>query len=1668
MDTLRVFALTLLLVSIAWSAPDSGVRIDVDDHGSVGLTIRYNLPDAGDSGTGDDLFPVSLTTTPDGRELPVASRFIQVPAGCRAEVVVKSRKSYRHIEGAVQFSGEVSGRELMGMDLQPSEPVVIGRSGFLRGRQVAPILMYPIQLEANSESLVENRTLEVEISFVADASVSSDVRVINDRPGSVIATMVDKMLVNPPHRDQETYQQPHHDRLLILHQAGAAFDTMGIQHIEALAEWKRRMGYRVDIEAVDFEDGIGFREIRNDYIFPRYDDPDDPLGFVILVGADSTEQQLYFPSYNFMGLIGDHFYTLMDDDDEFLSDIALGRIHVHSYGELAGVIRRTILYEREPMIADGTDWFTHAMYTAEDIPVGEAQFVPSMIHLGRWIALKLHNYGYDWVDTLYSSIEGGDIDGQVEQAINEGRSIILSRGWVSGCYDDDAGEAAQTGRKNPFTLAVTCLALPKQSGFYRSANRNVTNGPIASIAITGISHSAPNNSLLGGVVRALTYYGINHVGLLQNFGKYQLRTDLEYNLTPETLVNVAIFRLLGDPTTMIFTDRPVEIEAEHPESIESGSTGLSIRVFSGEEILPHAWVSIQQDAGLNLVCQPDDAGWVRFTFVEGDLEEGDIEVTITDKNAIPYLSTIDVVESEMRIELEEVAFENEDGLFGFGETVPAIMTFANTGNAGIENAVLTLSTNDPYVRVVPEVIQLGNIGAGEGAEAEFEIVVSFAVGFGRPIRIQAMLSAGETSFEHAFDITCSAPSLAVTAAGIINNEFHPGRIAQFSPRIANSGDMLVPGTNARLISLSDYIEIVDSQSTYPELEPDEDAVSAGNFRVSADELAIAGNIAHFALILTDPDIEDGFVDTLEFQAMIGEPDISDPFGPDKYGYMIFDSFDEGWEKKPEYEWKELNYFKEDRDYIGTRLHLGDNDVNQDSTLNVPLPFSFRFYGQTWDTVAINSNGWFAFGADKSLFPDFRNQHIPGIQGPDAQVAVFWQDLINPLDAERGVFYHHDSELDIFIIEWSEYKVYQDMIIDPNACLVEFEAILYDPMVYPTSSGDGEIKLQYKNVRIVPGDLTDNLYCTVGIKNNDGSDGLEYTYWNRYPFVNRHIQNGLALFITTDRASAFGRLEGRITYFEDRERGIEGVTLRSERTGAGSVTDSSGNFIVDPIPVGRDNIILSKRGFNTIAVDATVEEGETTRLDAFMTHPAIELAINPIVRELELGENGTTFYINLENTGSGPLEFNISPKYYDGSETQYQQTMQVNVSELVDNDNFLYGAEFIGDKIYITGGVDPVSGEDNMIYVLNRDGELVRSFRQPSTSGKGFWDLAWNGELLWGGERIANEDTGLVVCGFDLQGNLTTTIHLPFDRNAFSEISALAWNPVNGTLVTSNRNGRIVEFTLDGEIVHQFTVVIPGIYHLVRGLAWNDQDKDGMPLYMVEQSGDYGGIRLIRIDLDDEYSEVIGQIEHIPTDRSFGLTIGYGWEHSVLSLATIVNGSTTHDNDTLRVFEIGPDTHFLTVNPTAGLVAAEEILPVEIEMRAESFAVADTGLYEFSLFIEHSALRDPFLIPVSLNVKTFSGIDQDDSGQPSRFWLADAYPNPFNGKTLIEFTLKEKGIADLAVFDIAGREVARLVAGEMDQGRHRVLFEPDNLASGIYFYRLKSSGSSAVKRMVFIR
>jgi len=138
-------------------------------------------------------------------------------------------------------------------------------------------------------------------------------------------------------------------------------------------------------------------------------------------------------------------------------------------------------------------------------------------------------------------------------------------------------------------------------------------------------------------------------------------------------------------------------------------------------------------------------------------------------------------------------------------------------------------------------------------------------------------------------------------------------------------------------------------------------------------------------------------------------------------------------------------------------------------------------------------------------------------------------------------------------------------------------------------------------------------------------------------------------------------------------------------------------------------------------------------------------------------------------------------------------------------------------------------------------------------------------------------------------------------------------------------------------------------------------------------------------------------------------------------------------------------------------ATGEMVDFRFRLKAGEYSPRDLSLDEF-LIVDLAAGEIPSEIVGQL---------------PTLYALNQNYPNPFNSSTSISFELPSDANVVLSVYDVLGREVATLLNTFLPAGNHAVTWNGrsdtgDNVATGIFFYRLQTSEYDETKKMILIK
>ena len=411
---------------------------------------------------------------------------------------------------------------------------------------------------------------------------------------------------------------------------------------------------------------------------------------------------------------------------------------------------------------------------------------------------------------------------------------------------------------------------------------------------------------------------------------------------------------------------------------------------------------------------------------------------------------------------------------------------------------------------------------------------------------------------------------------------------------------------------------------------------------------------------------------------------------------------------------------------------------------------------------------------------------------------------------------------------------------------------------------------------------------------------------------------------------------------------------------------------------------------------------------------------------------------------------------------------------------------LGKTLTVIGVVNNVNfqGAANFQYCIQDDNSGIMVFK----SGAG-------GPVLKIGYRV-------LVTGVIAQYRGTTEI----TPAAFTNVQILDSNNVLTPIPLT-----IAQFKANGEAYESRLVKFSGLGKLPGTVAWPAAGADASP-YMLWNGYDSLYVRL------DKDTPIPGSTEPVfPVDLQGVVT-------QFTSAATVYNDgyqlSPSNMSDFTAGVQVPPNPHFALVAPAKGTTIKLDSTTQSVVFSWKSALDlnGDKLIYQWvpvgsTVVTTGNTGADTFLVRTGAQLRTLmSGNDTitlkwtvktKDAANPIvnnldtasiilvkgkitgvfameqlpvSFALEQNYPNPFNPSTMIKFGLPNAAKVTLKVYDIIGREVAELVNQELAAGFHQYQFNANNLAGGVYLYRITAVGSvdgkesrfSDVKKLMLLK
>jgi len=1514
----------------------------------------------------------------------------------------------------------------------PSEPVIVGEPAILRGYRILNFRVHPVQYNLETgETRINDK---IEFHFSSDDVNDYDLANIRSSKPSIYAYRAVRHLVeNPPN-------EPSRDELLSASYLYIVPNYNGIDEVIApLIEWRKRQGHKVHVEHVpnNTDRNRVTDLIRDAYAW------DDPVEFVALVG-DASRADFNVPAAT---NTGDYNYTLLDGNDP-LPDVAIGRLSCTDLDQLERIVNKLVSYESNPVM-DNTDWFKQGAVIA-----GATINGLSTILVAKYVLKELYNIGFNDVRHWYHDVNGNIGGNQpfLTDAVEWGISVLHYRAYMNmnSLNQNVIYNMGNTQGRWPAVLAISCATGEFVNGNCHSeAFLRSRGGGIGAIG-TATMQTRPqqNNIMSGGVWRGIYKDKLYAFGWGLNMGKYELWRAY-HGLDGGAYSNFMDWNnLMGDPGTHVWTDIPYEVEVDHTEFLPIGSSYIHVHVINLEDEEPetNALVCLYKDDELHETQYTNEDGQIEFVIDPEALSEGTMLITVTKHNMLPYLGEIEVGQARNYLGVSEWSIDDDDngeshgnnnGICNPDERIELTVEISNLGD-NVPEAPFTVRmiALSPWAEVLSDPVELDEVPDPDESiplTLLFDIDPTCPDLNGLVFRIEAR-NANHT-WRSLISPEVEAPHVEINALEFIGGDLGPGDTRDLNIVLNNIGRQRLDAAHAVLSTENDVIAFRRDEADYNPINPNTNGDINGQlFRLQANPMTIPGMKVNLTLTL---ETEDGFHDTAAVEIVIGSPGEHDPFGPDEYGYVCFDSDDEGWDIIPVYEWIEINPEIDGHVFEGTDTGLEDIRDNRDESIAMPLPFDFQYYGEVFDTITICTNGWAAFGNQAELC-DFRNRRIGQALGPEAQLCIWWDNL--KTEENSAILTYYDEEEGRFIIEWS--NVYRLVGRDGRGALETFQIILFDTEGRPTYTNDGIITYQYKDATNENRTAhNDTPYCTIGISNLDDSGGIEYSYWNEYADGATPIHDEMAITFTTASSFVMGVIQGTVTDYASGNRIQNAVITTSRRFSA--ETDINGNYLIDILIGENYDVTASADGWldSTLAgFDVAEDETLTVNFALLFTD------FSPSVRRIEasLAENTSSRHdLSITNDGNGPLTWSVERNFREGESGIGNRITSYVIAPLL-NDLTLESVAFVDDRFYVSGqnGQQP-----NLIYVLDEEGNYITRFQQVGESRVGMTDLTYGNGLIWG----SGEQT---IYGFNTTGNLIESFRGPYNNN-----KALAFDSNLNVIWVTYTSRPIVAIDLEGNRI----TALDSHWPRISGMAYWADDPDGFNLYIANDAGQ-NTVHVSKINTESNDTMFVATLSTNEIGQPGGVFLAEGFSRYGTVFMILMNDYLNQQGDRIDIWQVGSYKGWMCLNLEEGVIEPESSQDLTLTLDASGLF---PSTYEGELLFHHTARGGETTIDVVLEVYDLE-IESGQTLQPLKFGIETAYPNPFNAATLLKYAVSSPGFVRLVVYDLQGREMEILYEGNTVAGRYATEVNTGNWASGIYLVRLEAGGEVDLVKLVCVK
>jgi hypothetical protein len=775
----------------------------------------------------------------------------------------------------------------------------------------------------------------------------------------------------------------------------------------------------------------------------------------------------------------------------------------------------------------------------------------------------------------------------------------------------------------------------------------------------------------------------------------------------------------------------------------------------------------------------------------------------------------------------------------------------------------------------------------------------------------------------------------------------------------------------------------------------------------------------------------------------------------------------------------------------------------------PIGFNFPFFDSTYTEFYVTSNGFLAFDSagleidEGSGWSEYSNTCLPDGNTPNGMICAFWNDIV--VHQNGGVIYYQtigEAPNRKLVVQCTNMGQFGQPTL-----LGTFFFILYE-----TSN---EIQVQYRIIVDNSSDWAHGENATIGLENWDGSKGVEYSCYETS--------------LSSEQAIRF-LPDGEGSYTVDSSALYDGVLLGDGNPPSipGLVTPAQLSIVsVAPTfewtPCDYTTSYEFYLATNSDLSDASpIDVGMAT---SYTPEFALEEGMTYYWAVFSLGDGGTTWSEIREFQTSGNPPPTATPQTVwttQGSSISIALNGTGGAGPL---SRIITALPVHGELYQYSNGERGAAIDSVPTDVADANGQVIFYINDGVIgTNRGNFEFSVRDTNAWESDPsivtinvypAPTVETAPVI----VTGQTTATCGGNVILDGGSEVVArgVCWGTAPNPTVAGSH-------TSDSNDVGEFTSSITGLTfettYYVRAYAQN-----GSGIGYGTQSSFVAGLPQVTTDstivIDNSSALVGGTLisdggstlqfrgicyaqGHTPTigDSKEVLTAGapgpfcayiydlqpgttYRVRAFAISVAGVGYGNemsfTTSGDAPCRVYGYvrdgegsGIDSVTMTGFPTSVMTDSEGYYGTVVPTGWSGTIKPSKSSYTF---IPDSLVYDSVVVNIGdqdyVGTSILSGVENEHTGAPRTYSLAQNFPNPFNPTTEIQFGLPRAGHVVVAVYDIRGSEVVVLVDRQISAGTFHVTWNgQDNngrpVSTGVYFYRLVAGDYSQSRKMLLLK